>query len=340
MEAKATSVDVSVLIPVRNEEQHIEQTARAMLAQQFDGDVEFLFMDGRSEDRTREALDRLARTDPRVLVLDNPARSTTNGLNVGLATARGEFVARMDAHSFYPPNYLAAAVERLRRGDVEWVIGSAIPRGEGRWSRCVALALGSWLGVGGSRKWGGSEEIDVDTGVFTGVVARSTLAELGGWDEHWPVNQDSELAARVIERGGRIVCLPEIGAHYVPRDSLQGLARQYWRFGFYRAKTSRRHPASMRGSHLLAPGLVVTIALAAAGPRRLRRAARAALCAYAVALVAGTSHVASERQLSADDAAVMPLVFATMHLAWGGGFIANCAREGLPSDALRDVLTR
>ena len=133
MEGSAGSVDVSILIPVRNEEHHIEQTARAMLAQQFDGDVEFLFMDGRSEDRTREALDRLARTDSRVLVLDNPARSTTSGLNVGLATARGEFVARMDAHSFYPPNYLAAAVERLRRGDVEWVIGPAIPRGAGRW---------------------------------------------------------------------------------------------------------------------------------------------------------------------------------------------------------------
>jgi glycosyltransferase involved in cell wall biosynthesis len=46
------AVDVSVLIPVLNEERHIRDTVAAMREQRFDGEVEFLFMDGRSEDRT------------------------------------------------------------------------------------------------------------------------------------------------------------------------------------------------------------------------------------------------------------------------------------------------
>ena len=123
----------------------------------------------------------------------------------------GEYVVRMDAHSEYPPNYIAGAVERLLKGDVDWVCGPAIAEGNGRWSATVAAALRTPLGQGGSRKWEpGQSEVELDTGVFTGVWRHSYLTELGGWDEGWPINQDSELAARVFERGGRIVCLPEL----------------------------------------------------------------------------------------------------------------------------------
>ena len=57
--------------------------------------------------------------------------------------------------------------------------------------------------------------------------------------------------------------MPELGALYVPRDSLKKLAKQYWRYGFYRAKTSRYHPSSMRRSAIFPPALV----LAAGWPR-------------------------------------------------------------------------
>src|SRR5205807_1313157 len=82
----------------------------------FDGALEFLFMDGRSEDRTRPILEELAAEDPRIRVFDNPGRSSTAGLNVGLRQARGDYIVRMDAHTFYPEDYIARGVERLRRG--------------------------------------------------------------------------------------------------------------------------------------------------------------------------------------------------------------------------------
>jgi glycosyltransferase involved in cell wall biosynthesis len=324
-------VDVSVVVPVRNEVACIRDTVPAMLAQRFDGSIEFLLVDGRSEDGTREILDQLAAGDRRIRVLDNPARSTPSALNTGLRDARGEFVARMDAHSYYPPAYVAAGVERLRRGDVDWVSGPAIPRGSGRWSRLVALALATPLGVGGSRKWGSAREIDVDTGVFAGVWRRATLERLGGWDEGWPANQDSELAARVLGNGGRIVCLPEMAARYVPRDTLSGLARQYFRYGYYRERTSRRHPHSIRRSHVVPPALALTAIAAAAAPRPLRRAARGAIAAYAVTVAATSlrSTGAAPR-----DAAALAAVFATMHLSWGAGFLCGAARFGPPVAAL------
>ncbi len=341
----SAEVDVSVLVPVRNEERHIAETVLAMRGQRYEGEIEFLFMDGRSTDRTKEILERLAKEDRRVQVIDNPAGRTPNGLNVGLGRARGEYVARMDGHSVYPADYLAKGVERLRRGDVEWVSGPQLPHGEGTWSRGVALALRSRMGVGGSSKWGvgaggitgGGAEIELDTGVFTGIWRRSTLEAHGGWDEGFPINQDSELAARVRKAGGRLVCLPEIGARYIPRDSLRRLASQYWRFGYYRAKTSRRHPESMRRSHVLAPGLslVLLASLPGVRPKPISRLARTGLATYGLTVVA--TSVGAVPRGGARDAATLPSIFPTMHLAWGFGFLAGAARFGPPLASLARI---
>jgi succinoglycan biosynthesis protein ExoA len=332
-------VDVSVLTPVRNEERRLDATLAAMRGQRFDGELEFLFMDGRSEDATRALLEEVAARDARFRILDNPERHTASGLNIGLRHARGTYVARMDAHTEYPPDYLARGVERLRRGDVEWVSGPQVPRGHGTWSRRVALALGTRLATGGSNRWqadlagrgGEPVEIELETGVFTGIWRRETLERHGGWDEAWPINQDSELAARLRAQGGRIVCLPEMGAVYAPRDSLPALARQYGRYGMYRAKTARRHPESLRRAHLLMPALAVAGGLALTGPGPLRRPARAALGAYALTVGATSARAAGGRPT---DALALPAVFAVMHGAWGLGFLAGAVRFGPPLEGL------
>lgn len=336
-------VDVSVLVPVRNEERHIRETAAAMSAQTFGGSIEMLFADGRSEDRTREILLELAASDPRVRVLDNPNRHTASGLNICLRQARGEYVARMDAHTVYPERYLAAGVERLRRGDTDWVSGPAVPRGEGVVSRAVALALGSWLGRGASRKWDesadGRGERELDTGVFGGVWRRKTVLDAGGWDERWPINQDSELASRFLARGGRLVCLSEMVGYYRPRDSVRSLSRQYFRYGFYRSQTFVRHPMSLRRSHLIPPALTGTLLASAIGPRRLRRPARVVLGAY-LACVAATGAEVAVREGKPREGALMLGVLPTMHFSWGVGMLAGAARFGLPLPALRRLAAR
>jgi succinoglycan biosynthesis protein ExoA len=335
----AAQVDVSVLVPVRNEARHLRQAAEAMLRQEFPGELEFIFVDGASDDDTGAILEALAAADPRVRVLDNPDRRTPQGLNIALATARGQYVARMDAHTHYPPDYLARGVERLRRGDVAHVSGPQLAKGDGTWSRRVALALGSRLGSGGAAfRRAGAEEIEVDSG-FTGVWERATLRRLGGWDEGWPQNQDAELAARIRTEGGRIVCLPEMAAEYVPRDSLRALARQYWRYGMYRAKTSARHPDSMRPSHLLPPAVAICLALALA-PGPLGRLARPAAGLYLAGLAAGGVLAAREDGASPGDALSVPAVLALMHTSWGLGFLAGSARFGPPLDAVARIARR
>jgi glycosyltransferase involved in cell wall biosynthesis len=332
-------VDVSVLVPVLDEERHLRAAVERMLAQRFDGELEFLFIDGGSQDASRAILAELAAADPRVHVLENPHRRTPHALNIGLRAARGEFVARMDAHTNYPPDYLALGVERLRRGGAVSVSGPQIAVGDGPWSRRAALALSTSLGVGGaSFRRASDEEFEVDTG-FTGLWRRSTLTDAGGWDEEWLTDQDCELAFRLSAHGGHHVCLPAMAAEYIPRDSLQRLGRQYWQYGLHKVKTFRRHPRAMRPSHLLPPALAATTVVAVAAPGRpVRRAARAGLGLYGAALAA--TAVGAARRAPAADAAALPLVYGTMHLAYGFGLFAGVRRYGVPAAAVSGAVGR
>lgn len=331
-------MDVSVLVPVRDEQALIVSTARTILDQRFDGSIELLMIEGCSRDGTRATLERLASEDERVRVLDNPNGDLASALRIGLRAASGEFVAKMDAHTYFPPTYLKDGVERLRKGDVNWVSGPPIPHGVDRCSRAVALALGTRLGVGGSGKWtADSEEKQLDTGVFSGVWRRSVLERLGGWEADWPVNEDSELASRYLAAGEQILGLRSMGASYVPRNSLKGLARQYWRYGFYRAKTANRHPESMRRSHL-APPLLLAGLLAPLLGARGRQLAGVVLASYAAAQTYAVASVASEAEDG--ELALLPLVFVTMHASFGAGWLAGCLRFGFPGAAIGKALTR
>jgi succinoglycan biosynthesis protein ExoA len=312
-----------------------------MQRQRFPGRIELLLADGGSTDGTRDILDALARKDPRIHILENPRQSVTSGLNVALRHAQGKWVARMDAHTEYPEDYVLLGVQRLERGGTRWVSGPQIPSGQGRVSRAIALALASRLGRGGSRKWGafdaaGEEEYDLDAGVFAGVWARATLAECGGWDERWRLNEDSELAGRFLARGERLVCLPAMGARYSPRESLRGLWRQYLAYGEYRMKTAVRHPHTMRRSHLLAPAMVLDLMLAACGPRSVRRVARVGVWAYAGALAATTLRALPKAQRRADALAV-PAVLVAMHFAHGTGALIGALRYGPPLASLASM---
>ena len=308
---------VSVLTPVFNEERGLDQVLSRFLSQADPGgEIEFLFVDGRSTDATRVLLEAAADQDPRIHVLDNPKRITSSGLNVGLAVARGEFIARMDAHALYPQDYLRVGVARLRHGDVAAVSGPQIAVGRDRWSGRVAAALGTVLGIGASnfrRPLG--EETETDSG-FTGIWHRDTVLRYGGWDELAYPNEDTELASRIRRDGGRLLLVPGMAAEYTPRNSLRALWVQYWRYGRGRGRTARIHPISIRRSHALCPALVLTIAAAAAPVPVARRPARAALWIYLLALLGSAATVRPRR-----DCVFVPLILTVMHLSWGTGYL-------------------
>src|SRR5206468_1020252 len=120
---------VTLVLPCRNEVRQIGACLRGVLA--FEppaGGFEVIVVDGMSTDGTREIVARIAAEDPRVRWIDNPDRTTPCGLNRGIHAARGEIIARIDAHTEYATDYLVQCLRVLEETGADNVGGPALTR--------------------------------------------------------------------------------------------------------------------------------------------------------------------------------------------------------------------
>ncbi len=112
---------ISVLMCVHNGEAYLEEATDSILNQDFE-DFELVIVDDASTDATQQILNRYAKADARVKVIRNGSNlGLTKSLNVGLETAKGEFIARMDADDASYPNRLSLQLEAMQ-SDPELII--------------------------------------------------------------------------------------------------------------------------------------------------------------------------------------------------------------------------
>ncbi|MGC0363541.1 glycosyltransferase involved in cell wall biosynthesis [Rhodococcus sp. 27YEA15] len=105
---------VTVLVPAYNAAPYLRVAMESVLAQDF-RDFELLIVDDGSTDDTHAVLSRV--TDPRVRVVRQENTGLVGALNNGLALARGEFVARMDADDLMAPGRLSAQLAMMVADD-------------------------------------------------------------------------------------------------------------------------------------------------------------------------------------------------------------------------------
>ena len=95
--------------------------------------------------------------------------------------------------------------------------------------------------------------------MFLGAFRRDVFTRFGNFDPCATPNEDAELNQRILQGGGRIYLSRAIVVHYVPRSSLRALARQYFRYGKGRARTTLKHRRLPTVRPLLPFALVVTL---------------------------------------------------------------------------------
>ncbi len=320
---------VSVVVPVRNEAAHVENTVAAILGQDYPEDrLEILFADGRSTDATRAILERAAARHARLVVVDNPGGIVSTGLNAALRVARGAFVVRVDGHTMIAPTYVRACVEALERTGADNAGGRMTAVGEGAFGRAVAAATSSRFGVGGARFHYSDREEWVDT-VYLGAWPRAVFARVGLFDEELVRDQDDEFNYRLRAAGGRILLTPAVVSRYTVRGTPRALFRQYFQYGFWKVRVLQKHAAQMRPRQFVPPLFVLALLLAATLALALpaARSARAPLAALvtlylAVDLVA--SAIEARRQRA--NPALLMLVYPILHAAYGAGFLAGLVR--------------
>ncbi len=307
---------VTVGMPCLNEESYIEPCIRCVQSQDYPADrMEILVADGGSTDRTLEIIERLAAEDPRIRVIPNPGRVQAAGMNEIIGAARGEVIVRLDVHGEYASSYVRKCIEVLERTGADNVGGAARARSRTWFQRALSAALDSPLGVGGSRYRSASNEGFVDT-VFNGAFRRSVFDRVGLYDPGAITNEDAELNQRILQSGGKIYLSREIEAWYYPRDTITGLARQYFKYGRGRARTLLKHK-TLPTPRPLGPFLLVVSGAALLATSAIQPFTPIAFGLYASACGLEAARVG--RKAGWKYVPVVWSIFPVMHVAHGLG---------------------
>jgi succinoglycan biosynthesis protein ExoA len=328
--AAAARLSVSVVIPCFNEERYIGKVLENLINQYDAESFEIIIVDGMSEDRTREVVSKFVAEHPQIPVrlVDNPLRHIPAALNRGIEEARGRFIVRMDAHSVPSLNYVRRCVELLDKGEAEvcgmpWRIE---PGANTSIARAIAIAVAHPFGIGDAkyRQAGLASSQFVDTVPF-GAFSKNLWQEVGGFDERLLANEDYDFYYRVRRGGGRILLDASGYSQYYARPGLRDLARQYFRYGRWKAEMVKSNPRSIRLRQMVAPAFVLgLLGLGALGIFWTPALYMLLLMVSAYSLLAALFSI--QLALKGRDlrlALILPLVFFIIHTTWGSGFLLS-----------------
>lgn len=136
----STAPRVSIVIPVFNGEDFLQETVRSVTSQLFE-DFELLIINDGSTDRTAAIGRELQDSDGRIFYDEKPNSGVSASRNFGLGKARGEFVVFLDADDLLSPDFLQLRVEFLRSHPQVGLCGSAVRMidGQGRFKDEMAV---------------------------------------------------------------------------------------------------------------------------------------------------------------------------------------------------------
>jgi succinoglycan biosynthesis protein ExoA len=325
-------MSVLVVIPCLNEAAHLPS-----LLDQFGRDVtvgRIVVADGGSTDGSQAIVARAAASDPRIVLLDNPDRVQSAGVNRAVATHGAGFrwLLRVDAHCGYPDGYAARLLAAAETRGAQSVVVPLITSGTGCFQRAAAAAQNSAIGTGGSAHRHLGEGRWVDHGHHA-LIDMALYRAVGGYCEAMHCNEDAELDHRLGLAGGRVWLEPTGAVRYYPRRTASALWRQYRRYGEGRARNVRRHAMRLKPRQMIPLLVPIALAMLLLTPLHPIFALPALLWAVAVGaagLLVG-ARAGGGCALMAGPAAMI------MHAAWGFGYLKErllhprgvAARHGL-----------
>ena len=219
---------LSVICPIYNEEKYIAKCIDSILAQDYPkDDLEVIFVDGMSKDRTREIVAEYTEQYPFIRLIDNPDKIVPPAMNKGILASKGDVIMRLDAHSTYASNYFSVLVNALNKLGADNVGAVCKTDVLNKTPKTLAIkeVLSNKFGVGNSTfRTGVDQVMEVDTVPF-GCWRRDVFDKYGLYDVRLVRNQDIELNKRSLRGGGKIFIVPDTYCTYLARESYRALAK-------------------------------------------------------------------------------------------------------------------
>jgi len=319
-QALATTIDsfVTIVIPCLNEVAFVAAAIDSVTPRTHDGaklpfDYEILVVDGGSTDGTIALIEAKAKADPRLRLLNNPRKLQSAAVNLAAEQAHPAttVLLRADSHATYPPGFVATLVQQLRANAAQSVVVTMETVGVSCFQQAVAAAQNSLLGNGGSahRRRGQSKYVDHG---HHAAFDRAFYRSIGGYDETLRANEDVDLDMRIQQAGS-------VPMTYFPRDTVAGLARQYFHYGHGRAHTYRQYRYRLKARQL-AP-VVVTLGTIGGSLLALALHPIFALAPFGYALLCVCWGIVAALRTGNPCLAGMGIAAAIMHHAWAAGFL-------------------
>ena len=242
---------LSVICPIYNEEKYIGKCIESIIRQDYPkDDLEVLFVDGMSTDKTREIVEQYAISYPYIRLIDNPKRIVPPAMNIGIRASKGDIIIRLDAHAIFPNNYFSQLVHYLINLKADNVGGvcRTLPINDSIVCQSIASVLSSRFGMGNSHfRIGATEIMEVDTVPF-GCFKRELFDRIGYFDEELIRNQDDEFNGRIIKNGGKIFLLPFLTIDYYARDTIRKVWKMFYQYGLFKPLVNKKlgSPATIR----------------------------------------------------------------------------------------------
>ena len=243
-------ITVSVIVPVLNEEKHINALLSSLVSQSYPvNDMEWILIDGGSSDGTLDIIREYADRYPLIL-LESDSKGTPHSLNMGIRNSKGRYIVRLDAHTIYPPDYIERCVWYLDNTEADNVGGRVETVAEGFTGSAIAKMLSSRFGVGGSEFRTSGRSGYVDTVPF-GAFRREIFDRVGLFDETLLRSEDNDLNSRIRRSGGKVFMADDIVSEYRCRDTVGGVLRYGMQNGNALFRTIRNNPHAMSIRHFI-----------------------------------------------------------------------------------------
>jgi glycosyltransferase involved in cell wall biosynthesis len=200
---------ISVITPAYNAAPYLAECVESVRAQSVD-DLEMVIIDDGSTDATAAVSEAYTRRDRRVRSIHGPNRGVSAARNAGMATARGEYFAFIDADDTWAPTFLEEQLAILEaRPEIAVVTGNARNRGGALEGQLFRL----WPGAVQELRL--LDMIENEDVIFIMSVFRRTVYDrIGGFDETRRHNEDYQFWLRAATAGFRFVANPAPLATY------------------------------------------------------------------------------------------------------------------------------
>lgn len=225
-------MELSIVLPAHNEEQHLAAQLEAIIAQHCDADWELVVVDNNSTDGTAALVEQFAQVSDRVRLVQAGEQSDKSyAVAEGVASSTADLLVFCDADDVVAPGWLAAMADGLTRHEV--VTGP---------NELDRLNPG-WLAD--SRGRSGDDAVGSYAGIFPCIRGNNFGLHRSVWDSIGPLSQgfypveDLEYSHRCWINGIDVVGLPDAVVHYRYRQSPRDLWRQGFKYGVGRVRIAR-----------------------------------------------------------------------------------------------------